>query len=147
MLAFVDQHFAIDQSPTDTDRFFDEAFLIAGQVLHHFRITFADRRWLEDTANTTPLTKLRPDRNVIPQFCKNLGPRRVMQAHMCPNFEMEKPPFQPPVCMLNQISDRPPIEVKQIGNKRFFKKLSRYIHATLRACRKSALLSLRQQGR
>ena len=48
MLAFVDQRFAIDQSPTDTDRFFDEAFLIAGQVWHHFRITFADRRWLED---------------------------------------------------------------------------------------------------
>ena len=55
MLAFVDQRFAIDQSPTDTDRFFDEAFLIAGQVWHHFRITFADRRWLEETPPIPPL--------------------------------------------------------------------------------------------
>jgi len=30
------------------------------------------------TANVQPLTQLRPYRNVIPQFCKDFVPRRVM---------------------------------------------------------------------
>jgi hypothetical protein len=95
------------------------------------------------TPSVKPLTHLRPYGKVIPQFCEDCVPRRVMQAHMCPNFDVEKPSFQFSAGMINQISVRSPIKLKQIGNERFFKKLTRNIHATMGAYRESALFSLR----